>query len=53
MVETVGAGISGLLEKLIVAETVKRGNAIWASTVMSPGDMDGLSCQEILFAQSL
>ncbi|MOA38888.1 2-dehydro-3-deoxygluconokinase [compost metagenome] len=43
MVDTVGAGdgfaiggISGLLEKLTVAETVKRGNAIRALMVSLP-----------------
>ncbi|MNV84722.1 2-dehydro-3-deoxygluconokinase [compost metagenome] len=60
MVDTVGAGdgfavggISGLLEKLTVAETVKRGNAIRALTVMSPGDMDGLACQPVRAWRSL
>ncbi|ASA23653.1 sugar kinase [Paenibacillus donghaensis] len=49
VVDTVGAGdgfavgvISAMLEKLPVAEAVKRGNAIGALAVMSPGDMDGL-----------
>lgn len=49
VVDTVGAGdgfavgvISGLLEKLTVLDAVRRGNAIGALAVMSPGDMDGL-----------
>ncbi|MFF2909606.1 sugar kinase [Paenibacillus sp. NPDC057934] len=55
VVDTVGAGdgfavgvISGLLEKLPAAEAVKRGNAIGALAVMSPGDMDGLPTRERL-----
>ncbi|MNO01501.1 2-dehydro-3-deoxygluconokinase [compost metagenome] len=53
MVDTVGAGdgfavgvISAMLEKLTVAEAVRRGNAIGALAVMSPGDMDGLPTRE-------
>ncbi|MUG45377.1 sugar kinase [Paenibacillus woosongensis] len=49
VVDTVGAGdgfavgvISGLLEQLPLQEAVRRGNAIGAINVMSPGDMDGL-----------
>jgi 2-dehydro-3-deoxygluconokinase len=49
VIDTVGAGdgfavgvISGLLEGLELPEAVKRGNAIGALAVMSPGDMDGL-----------
>jgi 2-dehydro-3-deoxygluconokinase len=48
VVDTVGAGdgfavglISGLLEELSLEESVKRGNAIGALAVMSPGDNDG------------
>lgn len=55
VVDTVGAGdgfavgvISAMLEKLPVAEAVKRGNAIGALAVMSPGDMDGLPTREKL-----
>ncbi|NGM81861.1 sugar kinase [Paenibacillus sp. 7124] len=55
VVDTVGAGdgfavgvISALLEKLPVAEAVRRGNAIGALAVMSPGDMDGLPTRERL-----
>ncbi|KGE18221.1 sugar kinase [Paenibacillus wynnii] len=57
VVDTVGAGdgfavgiISAMLEKLTVAEAVKRGNAIGALAVMSPGDMDGLPTREGLAA---
>lgn len=53
VIDTVGAGdgfavgvISAMLEKLPVAEAVKRGNAIGALAVMSPGDMDGLPTRE-------
>ncbi|MEK3683299.1 sugar kinase [Paenibacillus sp. FSL R10-2736] len=53
VVDTVGAGdgfavgvISAMLEKLSVAEAVKRGNAIGALAVMSPGDMDGLPTRD-------
>lgn len=49
VVDTVGAGdgfavgvISALLESLSLKEAVRRGNAIGALAVMSPGDMDGL-----------
>jgi 2-dehydro-3-deoxygluconokinase len=55
VVDTVGAGdgfavgvISGKLEHLPIAEAVKRGNAIGAMAVMSPGDMDGLPSREEL-----
>ncbi|MEK4994658.1 sugar kinase [Paenibacillus sp. FSL H7-0918] len=55
VVDTVGAGdgfavgvISAMLEKLPIAEAVKRGNAIGALAVMSPGDMDGLPIREEL-----
>lgn len=55
VVDTVGAGdgfavgvISAMLEKLTVAEAVRRGNAIGALAVMSPGDMDGLPSREKL-----
>ncbi|WP_019909162.1 sugar kinase [Paenibacillus sp. HW567] len=57
VVDTVGAGdgfavgvISAMLEKLAVAEAVKRGNAIGALAVMSPGDMDGLPVRDGLEA---
>lgn len=49
VVDTVGAGdgfatgvISGLLEGLTLKDAVKRGNAIGAIIIMSPGDNDGL-----------
>lgn len=49
VVDTVGAGdgfavgvVSGLLEGLPLPEAVKRGTAIGALAVMSPGDNDGL-----------
>ncbi|WP_058302637.1 sugar kinase [Gorillibacterium timonense] len=49
VVDTVGAGdafatgvISGMLENLGIPEAVRRGNAMGALAVMSPGDMDGL-----------
>ncbi len=55
VVDTVGAGdgfavgvISAMLEKLPIAEAVKRGNAIGALAVMPPGDMDGLPTREEL-----
>lgn len=55
VVDTVGAGdgfavgvISALLEGLTVAEAAKRGNAIGALQVMSPGDNDGLPTREQL-----
>lgn len=55
VVDTVGAGdgfavgvISGLLEKLPLKEAVRRGNAIGAINIMSPGDMDGLPDREKL-----
>ena len=57
VVDTVGAGdgfavgvISAMLEKLPVQEAVKRGNAIGALAVMSPGDMDGLPTRQGLAA---
>lgn len=57
VVDTVGAGdgfavgvISAMLEKLSVADAVKRGNAIGALAVMSQGDMDGLPTRERLAA---
>ena len=49
VVDTVGAGdgfavgvISGLLEGLSLTDAVRRGNAVGALAVMSPGDNDGL-----------
>lgn len=49
VVDTVGAGdgfavgvVSGILEGLAIKEAVKRGAAIGALAVMSPGDNDGL-----------
>lgn len=49
VVDTVGAGdgfavgvVSGILEGLHLKESVKRGTAIGALAVMSPGDNDGL-----------
>jgi len=49
VVDTVGAGdafatgvISGLLEQIGISESVRRGNALGALAVMSPGDMEGL-----------
>lgn len=55
VVDTVGAGdgfavgvISALLEQLPAAEAVRRGNAIGALAVMSPGDMDGLPTRAAL-----
>ncbi|WP_379135053.1 sugar kinase [Paenibacillus sp. sgz500958] len=57
VVDTVGAGdgfavgvISAMLEKLTVEEAVRRGNAIGALAVMSPGDMDGLPTRDSLAA---
>lgn len=48
VIDTVGAGdgfavgvLSGILEKKPLYEAVKRGNAIGAMAVMSPGDNDG------------
>lgn len=48
VVDTVGAGdgfaagfISGLLEELSMRDSIRRGNAIGALAVMSPGDNDG------------
>lgn len=53
VVDTVGAGdgfavgvVSGLLEGLPLQEAVKRGAAIGALAVMSPGDNDGLPDRE-------
>ncbi|WP_028589860.1 sugar kinase [Paenibacillus massiliensis] len=55
--DTVGAGdgfatgvISALLEDLALEDAVRRGNAIGALAVMSPGDMDGLPTREGLEA---
>ncbi|WP_025691318.1 sugar kinase [Paenibacillus zanthoxyli] len=55
VVDTVGAGdgfavgvISALLEKLTLEEAVRRGNAIGALAVMSPGDRDGLPTRKQL-----
>ncbi|PHO07249.1 2-dehydro-3-deoxygluconokinase [Thermoanaerobacterium thermosaccharolyticum] len=55
VVDTVGAGdgfatgvISGLLEGLTLKDAVKRGNAIGAIIIMSPGDNDGLPDRETL-----
>ncbi|MDK2807270.1 MAG: 2-dehydro-3-deoxygluconokinase [Thermoanaerobacterium sp.] len=55
IVDTVGAGdgfatgvISGLLEGLTLKDAVKRGNAIGAIIIMSPGDNDGLPDREAL-----
>lgn len=57
VVDTVGAGdgfavgvISAMLEELPVEEAVRRGNAIGALAVMSPGDADGLPTREELEA---
>ncbi|OWA34266.1 2-dehydro-3-deoxygluconokinase [Saccharibacillus sp. O16] len=57
VVDTVGAGdgfaagvISALLEQQDVAAAVRRGNALGALAVMSPGDMDGLPTREQLEA---
>lgn len=55
VVDTVGAGdgfavgvISGMLEGLSLEAAVKRGNAIGAMAVMSPGDNDGYPTRERL-----
>lgn len=55
VVDTVGAGdgfatgvISGLLEGLTLKDAVKRGNAIGAIIIMSPGDNDGLPYRDTL-----
>ena len=55
VVDTVGAGdafaagvISGMLEGLSLAASVRRGNALGALAVMSPGDMDGLPTRDEL-----
>ncbi|MGJ7046217.1 sugar kinase [Thermoanaerobacterium thermosulfurigenes] len=55
VVDTVGAGdgfatgvISGLLEGLTLKDAVKRGNAIGAIIIMSPGDNDGLPDRDTL-----
>lgn len=55
VVDTVGAGdgfavgvISGMLEGLSLEDAVKRGNAIGAMAVMSPGDNDGYPTKEKL-----
>ena len=57
VVDTVGAGdgfavgvVSGILEGLPLEEAVKRGTAIGALAVMSPGDNDGLPDRESLTA---
>jgi 2-dehydro-3-deoxygluconokinase len=57
VVDTVGAGdgfavgvISALLDGLSLEEATRRGNAIGALAVMSPGDMDGLPTREALEA---
>lgn len=55
VVDTVGAGdgfavgvVSGILEALSIKDAVKRGAAIGALAVMSPGDNDGLPDRESL-----
>ncbi|AOZ92236.1 sugar kinase [Paenibacillus crassostreae] len=55
VVDTVGAGdgfavgvISALLDGLSLEEATRRGNAIGALAVMSPGDMDGLPTRDKL-----
>lgn len=55
VVDTVGAGdgfavgvVSGILEGLTLREAVRRGTAIGALAVMSPGDNDGLPDREML-----
>ena len=55
VIDTVGAGdgfavgvVSGLLEGLPIQEAVRRGAAIGALAVMSPGDNDGLPDKENL-----
>lgn len=57
VVDTVGAGdgfavgvVSGILEGLTLQDAVKRGAAIGALAVMSPGDNDGLPDREGLAA---
>ncbi|MEC0090005.1 sugar kinase [Paenibacillus macquariensis] len=57
VVDTVGAGdgfavgvVSALLDGLSVEEATRRGNAIGALAVMSPGDSDGLPTREELDA---
>lgn len=57
VVDTVGAGdgfavgvVSGILEGLPIRESVKRGAAIGALAVMSPGDNDGLPDRNCLKA---
>ncbi|AJQ26415.1 sugar kinase [Pelosinus fermentans] len=57
VVDTVGAGdgfavglVSGILEGLSLQEAVRRGTAIGALAVMSPGDNDGLPDRESLAA---
>ncbi|MEH7072981.1 sugar kinase [Neobacillus drentensis] len=57
VIDTVGAGdgfavgvVSGILEGLPLQEAVKRGTAIGALAVMSPGDNDGLPNRESLEA---
>ncbi|MBN6886760.1 2-dehydro-3-deoxygluconokinase [Cytobacillus horneckiae] len=55
VIDTVGAGdgfavgfISSYLEGKSISEAVKRGNAIGALQVMSPGDMDGMPNRKTL-----
>lgn len=55
IVDTVGAGdafaagvISGILEGTSLEEAVRRGNAMGAIIISSPGDNDGLPCKEKL-----
>ncbi|WP_347460441.1 sugar kinase [Clostridium sp. DMHC 10] len=55
VVDTVGAGdgfavgvIGGILEGLSIKDAVRRGNAIGAMAVMSPGDNDGYPTREKL-----
>ncbi len=57
VVDTVGAGdgfavglVSGILEGLSLQEAVRRGTAIGALAVMSPGDNDGLPDRDSLAA---
>ncbi|WP_425059158.1 2-dehydro-3-deoxygluconokinase [Sporomusa carbonis] len=57
VIDTVGAGdgfavgvVSGLVEGLTLQDAVKRGTAIGALAVMSPGDNDGLPNREELIA---
>ena len=57
VVDTVGAGdgfalglITGLIEGLTMADAVRRGNAVGALQVQTPGDNDGYPTQEELEA---